>query len=462
MDNIMDEKQNLNKKIIIYSSILTAIIFILIGNLNLITMLCSDTLSFSKFDVLRKGFSMSVLDVGILYIVFGIFVYTVLKDKKHILKNYVKAKAKNNSLLNKNIKFLNTIILISVSINLFIKFILYFVFKKALISSFNIGFDSLLLSLFYSVLVTCILYLLVIISYISIKDFISGTFVYCMIFAVLSVVLGVGSLFISKSISFIQNVLSLVYTVYNPIIMPFYAFYNVYNESLLTNVSVILTLGIVVLALICIFRSSLSSLNKDNIKTFYINSAFRKIFFASIAIALSYIVFLIGFLLLISFNFLTYDVGILIINLIQAIFAIILYLKFNKFYINKQTLRKQDNNKLKNHENLLDNHIGLEREDILTDVHTRLNSNRSYDNNLGKTMVFKSINLQSELEDCEKLKDFSFSDVDEYLLNQDDLNINNNLDNGLKNEIIINKEIERNREEENLIDFLNSDNTIKS
>ncbi len=433
MDNIIDEKKNLNKKIIMYSIIFTLIIFMLIGNLNLITMLCRDTSNLRKIDILKKGFSMSIIDVGILYVALGIFVNIILKDKKSILKNYIKVKVKNNSILNKDIKFLNTVLFIALSINLCIKFILYFVFKNTLVSSFNIRFDSLLLSLFYSVLVISILYLLVIINYVSIKDFISGTFAYCMIFSVLSIVLGVSSLFISKSISWIQDILILVYNVYNLVITPFYAFYNVYNESLSTNVSVILILGIIILGLVCIFKNSLNSLNKDNIKRFYINSVFRKIFYMAIAVASSYIIFLVGFLALISFNFLTYDAGILSIDLLQVVFAIVIHL-------NKQVLKINSKVKKKNSES-----------------------------DLEKRVIFKSLNLENELEDCKKIKDFSFNKLDKCLLNKDDLGDNLNIgaildneDNDLENEIIINKETEKSKDDENLIDFLNKNNTIKN
>ena len=63
MDNIIDGKKNLNNKTILYSGILTIIIFILIGNLNLIVMLCGDTLNLSKIDILKRGFSISIFDL---------------------------------------------------------------------------------------------------------------------------------------------------------------------------------------------------------------------------------------------------------------------------------------------------------------------------------------------------------------------------------------------------------------
>lgn len=457
MDNIIDEKKNLNNKIILYSSILTVIIFMIIGNLNLITMLCSNTLNLGKIDILKRGFSMSVFDVSILYIVLCILVYTVLKDKQQILKNYIKAKVKVNSILNKEIKFLNTIILISISINLCIKFILYFVFRKTLVS-FGIGFNDLLLSLFYIILVTCILYLLVIINYVSIKDFISGTFVYCVILGILSVILGAGSLFISDKILFVQNILNLVYAVYNPIIMPFYAFYNVYNESLLTNLGVILTLSVMTLLLLYIFKNFCSRLNKDNIKKFYISSTFRKIFLMSGAVAVSYIIFLIGFVLLVSFNIFSYDIGILIINLVQIAFSIILYVKLNGFYLNRQTSKKKEDIKIKGNESLLRN-TNIEKEDVLKNVYNRLNENKSiYKDNIENTKIFKSLNLENELLDRQRIKDFSFNELDECLLNDDNDVIEYKF-NDLKNDI---KAKEIDKDEENLIDFLNSDSIIKN
>lgn len=463
MDNIIDEKKNLNSKIILYSSILTVIIFMLIGNLNLITMLCNDNLNLSKIDILKKGFSMSIFDVAILYIILCIFVHTVLKDKELILKNYVKAKVKSNSILNKEIKFLNRVIFISTSINLFIKFILYFVFRKTLVSMFNIGFNNLLLSLFYIVLVTCILYLLVTISYVSIKDFVSGTFAYCVIFGILSVILGAGSLFISEKIMFVQNILNLVYAVYNPIIMPFYAFYNVYNESLLTNISTILALGLIILALVYIFKNSCSSLNKDNIKKLYINATIKKIFFLSLAVSLSYIIFLIGFILLISFSSFTYDIGILIINLVQAVFAIMLYIKLDKFYLNRQISKKKDikeKGKIKSNESLLEDNINLKEEDVLKNIYNKLNQNKSvYNDNLEKTIVFKSLSLENELSERQKIRDFSFNELDECLLNEED--VKEYRINDLKNDIKV-KEIDKDKDKENLIDFLKSDNIIRN
>ena len=119
MDNIIDGKKNLNNKTILYSGILTIIIFILIGNLNLIVMLCGDTLNLSKIDILKRGFSMSIFDISILYSTLCILVHTVLKDKQQVLKNYVKARMKSNSVLDKELKFLSIIISISILINLY-------------------------------------------------------------------------------------------------------------------------------------------------------------------------------------------------------------------------------------------------------------------------------------------------------------------------------------------------------
>lgn len=450
MDNIIDGKKNLNNKTILYSGILAIIIFILIGNLNLIVMLCGDTLNLSKIDILKRGFSISIFDISILYITLCILVHTVLKDKQQVLKNYVKARMKSNSILDKELKFLSTIISISILINLFIKFILYFIFRKTLVSMFNIGFNNVLLFSFYVILVTCILYLLVVINYVSIKDFVNGTFVYCVILGTVSVVLGAGSLFISEKILWIQNILNMIYAVYNPIIMPFYAFYDVYNRSLSANIGIIFSMCVVTLLLKYVFKNFCDMLNKDNIKKFYINSILKKMFFICGAIAMSYIVFLIGFTLLISFNVLTYDVGMLIINLIQVVFAGIIYMKLNTLYLNKQNLKNKK---------LVKDNKNLKKDDILKNVHNKLNEN-IYKESLQKTQIFKSLNLENELLDCEMIKNFSFNEMEEYPLNEDDSvkEYKNDL-NGIKVKEI-NNEIDK--DDKSLIEFLNSDNVIKN
>ena len=303
---------------------------------------------------------------------------------------------------------------------------------------------------FYVILVTCILYLLVVINYVSIKDFVNGTFVYCVILGTVSVVLGAGSLFISEKILWIQNILNMIYAVYNPIIMPFYAFYDVYNRSLSANIGIIFSMCVVTLLLKYVFKNFCDMLNKDNIKKFYINSILKKMFFICGAIAMSYIVFLIGFTLLISFNVLTYDVGMLIINLIQVVFAGIIYMKLNTLYLNKQNLKNKK---------LVKDNKNLKKDDILKNVHNKLNEN-IYKESLQKTQIFKLLNLENELLDCEMIKNFSFNEMEEYPLNEDDSvkEYKNDL-NGIKVKEI-NNEIDK--DDKNLIEFLNSDNIIKN
>lgn len=435
MDNIIDEKKNLSKKII-YSSILSVIIFIIIGNLSLINLIYKDVSFLSRFDILKKGFSMSILDVGFLYITFQVLIYTVLKNKKRILKNYVKAKNKKNTILINKIKFSNQILLISLSINLLIKFILYCVLRKKLITNFNIGFDSLFTSLVYTALISLILYLMTYLSFICIKDFISGTLAYCMIFANLSVVLGIGSIFISDKISFVRNILDLVYSVYNAIIEPFYAFYTVYSKQLFSNIVNMLVLAVVVLLIVYSFKKGLENLNKDNIKKYYINKWFRKIFYASTCVCLSYVIFLIGFLSLISFNFINYDMGLLLINLLQGILCIALYIKLDKVYLNKESLKKEkvkaeikEKNKLniikKNKKvpnNLLQNLENMKQE----------NTDEFYKN------IISELNLENELKECEIIKNYAFSESNE-----------------------LDKQ-EFNEEDREILDLLNDDSIVKS
>ena len=74
--------------------------------------------------------------------------------------------------------------------------------------------------------------------------------------------------------------------------------------------------------------------------------------------------------------------------------------------------------------------------------------------------IFKSLNLENELLDCEMIKNFSFNEMEEYPLNEDDSvkEYKNDL-NGIKVKEI-NNEIDK--DDKNLIEFLNSDNVIKN
>ncbi len=470
MDNIIDEKKNLNKKVIIYSSVATIIMFALMGNLSLITTLFNGTSGFTRDYVLKKGFSLSILDVTAIYIVLGYFTYDILRMKKIILKNYVKAEIKNESILIEKLKFISKVIFVAITSNLIIKILLYFIFKETLISSFNIRGINLLLSLIYMTLVTVILSLLVLISYFSIRDFFSGTLAYCVIFAMLNLILSTGTLFISQKISFVGNTLSLVYNIYNPIIVPFYDFSYIYTFSTVTNIGVVLALCTIAFLMFYIVKNYIKSLNKKNIKEFYISSSFRKMFYLAIAAMLGYFVFLAGFLLLISFPLVDYDNGLLIINLGQCIVSILIYFKLDKHYLSKNLQKKKDNkafntNKVHSKEEILI--------EIKQNSSKRVGSNYNLNKNtsskdqiiknkeiLEKTLIFKSVGLGNELEDCEKIKDFSFDKLDECLINEDEVDLDNT-DKGLKNEILYNKEIEINANNEKLIDFLKEDISIK-
>lgn len=472
MDNIIGEKKNLDKKIIIYSGIVTIIMFVIMGNLSLITTLFNGASNLTRDYVLKKGFSLSVLDIAFLYIILGYFTYTVLKKKKFILREYIKAERKSESILIKKLKFISKVLFIAVISNLIIKVLLYFIFKGTLASSFNILGTNLFLSLIYMTLVISILYLLVLISYVSISDFLIGTLVYCLIFAVLNLVLSTGSLFISKKISFIQNILKVIYNMYNPIIVPFYDFSYVYAFNILTNVGTILTLGIIALYMSYILKNFIKNLNKKSIKKHYINNSFRKLFYLSIAITLGYFIFLVGFLLLISFSVVDYDNGLLIINLVQVAFSMLVYFKLDKAYLNKHSKNKEDNRENNKDRNTRKEEILLEAKPTNNRVsnnhtlnRTKLNKDRIIKNKeiLDRTLIFKPIGLKSELEDCEKIKDFSFNELDEYLINEENVDyILKNRDEPLKNEIPSNKEIEIDVDKEKLIDFLKDDNIIKN
>ena len=147
MDNIISEKKNLDKKVIVYSGIVAVIMFVIMGNLSLITTLFNGASKLSRDYVLKKGFSLSVLDVAFLYITIGYFTYTVLKKRKFILRDYIKNERKNESILVEELKFISKVIFIAVASNLIIKVLLYFIFKGTLVSSFNILASNLFLSL---------------------------------------------------------------------------------------------------------------------------------------------------------------------------------------------------------------------------------------------------------------------------------------------------------------------------
>lgn len=469
MDNIISEKKNLDRKIKVYSSITAIIMFVIMGNLGLITTLFSGASGLSRDYVLKKGFSLSMLDIAFLYITLGYFTYTVLKRKKFILRDYIKVERKSESILIEELKFINKVVFISVISNLIIKVLLYFIFKGTLVSSFNILASNLFLSLIYMTLVSSIVYLLVLISYVSIKDFFSGAFAYCLIFAVLNLVLSTGSLFVSKKVSFVQNILSVVYNIYNPIIVPFYDFSYIYTFNILKNIVVTLSLGSIVLAMIYILKNSIENLNKKNIKEFYISDNFRKLFYLSIAIIIGYFVFAVGFLLLISFSLVDYDNGLLIINLVQVVFTMFVYFKLDKVYLNKHSKNKKEIDKTKDtrkEEILLEDR---QRNKKIVDNHilnkAKENKERIIKNKeiLERTLIFKPTGLKSELEDCERIKDFSFNELDEYLINQDKADyLLENKSKTIKNEVLNNKEIEVDIDKEKLIDFLKEDYIIES
>ncbi|MDO4534841.1 MAG: hypothetical protein Q4B63_03395 [Clostridium perfringens] len=462
MDNIISENKNSNKKIIIYSGVATIIMFVIMGNLSLITTLFNGEVGFGKDYVLKKGFSLSILDVAFLYIALGYFTYMILKKKKFILRNYVKAEVKSESILIKELKFISKVICISTTLNLIIKTLLYFIFKKTLISSFNIGGINLLLSLIYMTLVVSIVYLLVLISYVAIRDFFCGTLAYCLIFAMLNLVLSTGTLFISEKIAFIGNLLSLIYSLYNPIMVPFYDFSYLYTFNILTNIGTILVLGIIVSFMYYNLKNLIKSLDKKSIKEFYISNSFRKAFYLSIAVMLGYFVFLIGFLLLISFSLVDYDNGLLIINLAQVTISIFIYFKLNKYYLNKKNNKVFDSNKTPSKGEILpevkQSGKNLDGNHTLNEVKSNKDIIIKNKEILDRTLVFKPIGLGNEIKDCEKIKDFSFDELDECLINEEKLDyVLDNKDKSLKNEILSNKDIEVTVDNEKLVDFLKED-----
>lgn len=450
MDNIINEKKNLSKKII-YLTILSIVIFGLIGNLNLITMLCGDISLFSREDILKKAFSMSALDVGILYMSFGAMVYTVLNNKKYILKNYVKAKTKNNTILINKIKFLNQVIFESLLINLLIKFILYCFFKNTLLLNFNIGFDSLVISLLYITLVSIILYLMIYLNFVCIRDFISGTLVYCMIFANLSIVLGIGSVFVSDKILFIQNILNSVYNVYTTIVSPFYAFHTVYSKQFLANIINILLLSGIVLLMVYNLKKCLGCLSKENIKKYYINKWFRKIFYISVSVFLSYIVFLIGYLVLISFNFFSYDIGLLFINLIQVVLCVLLYIKLDKLYLNKDSLKKEQlKNKIKEKNKL---NIRSKTKQISSNLSQNLEKVKKESKDDFYKNIIDEVDLENELNECEMIKNYAFSELYDEQDSEKDFK-------GIENELLSNSRLDKKDKE--IVDLLNDEGVVKN
>lgn len=330
-------------KLIIASIIYVVILFLIGGNISIISKVNKDVADLTKESIINDCFSINYFKYVFLFIMYALTSLLFFDKKQKELEAVLEERYTAKQMLFSKVTELMIPITVGLTVNMLIKMILYFVKFNILNNEMNISFLLIITSFMFNIFVFLIYVFIIYIAHLAIKDlFVAAIFPIFMVEGIFAI-FGAGTLLLSNKLGIIKKIL---YPISDIVMLAITKMF--YKDIRFENQSVVLqflTISFLVSMLVLFgvwAYESIKRIDNDKIKKMYRFKFFQVTFYILISYFVAFCCLGVLPYIIPASNEINLDTEILCFNLVSFILMPLIYYLLKRINKRKMTIKSID------------------------------------------------------------------------------------------------------------------------